>query len=108
MRYADLVTENLDIKDAVLDLLTAMAGEGVESVSIDSLVKELSAQEVDVDAHALFDLLGTLAIVRNVKDNVVYFNADSDQSHYQELKVDPEKQDKTIDKLARKKIKKEI
>jgi hypothetical protein len=108
MRYADLVTEDLDIKDIVLDLLTAMAGEGVESMSLDSLVKELAAQGIDVDAHALFDLLGNLAIVQNVKDNVVYFNADSDQSHYQELKVDPEKQDKTIDKLARKKIKKEI
>lgn len=108
MRYADLVKEDLDIQDKVLDLLTAMAGEGVESVSLDALVKELEVQEIDVDAHALFDLLGNLAIVQNVKDNIVYFNADSDQSHYQELKVDPEKQDKTIDKLARKKIKKEI
>ena len=83
MRYADLVTENLDIKDAVIDLLTAMAGEGVESMSLDSLVKELSAQGIDVDAHALYDLLDHIAIVRNIKDNIVYFNADSDQSHYQ-------------------------
>ena len=109
MRYADLVLiETIDIRDQVLDLLTVMAGEGVESISVELLVKELESQELDVDKNALFDLLGTLAIVRNVKNNVVYFNADSDQSHYQELKVDPEKQNKTIDKLARKKIKKEI
>ena len=34
MRYLDLIAENSDLQDAVLDLLTALAGEGINSIPI--------------------------------------------------------------------------
>ena len=46
-------------------------------------------------------------IVDNIKDDVVYFNSNSEQSGYTN-QVDPEKQDKTIDRMARKQTKKEL
>lgn len=105
MRYSDLIMENTTVQDAALDLLTVMAGEGVSSVSLDVISKELASQSIDVDNTALFDVLDNLAIVKNIKDNVVFFNTDSDASRGDE-EPDPEKQDKTIDKLARKQTKK--
>ena len=32
MRYLDLIAENSDLQDAVLDLLTVLAGEGINSI----------------------------------------------------------------------------
>ena len=107
MRYADLIRENTEIQDAILDLLTSMAGEGLDSIPMDSLIKELSAQGIDIDEMALFDTLSTLAIVRNIKDDVVFFNSDSDQSHYTDM-PDPEQQDKQVSKLAQQQVDKAI
>jgi aryl carrier-like protein len=108
MRFKDLVTENSELEDAVIDLLAVMAGEGVDSVPIASLVKELSNQGIDVDEDALFDVAQNLAIVRNIKDEVIFFNTDSDASRGDPSQPDPEKQDKKIDGMARKQVKKEL
>lgn len=107
MRIFDIIVEDNIAKDAVLDLLTVMAGEELDSVGLDVIQQELSAGGIDIDSSALFDLLDNLAIVRNIKDDVVYFNTDSESSHGS-VKPDPEKQDNTIDKMARKKVKKEM
>ena len=105
MRYSDLIVENTTVQDATLDLLTVMAGEGVSSIPLDTISQELQNQDIDVDSTALFDVLNNLAIVKNIKENVVFFNTDSDASRG-DAEPDPEKQDKTIDKLARKQTKK--
>ena len=57
MRLADLIRENATSKDAVLDLLTAMAGEGLDSIPLETLSDELSHQGIDLDENALFDYL---------------------------------------------------
>ena len=108
MRFSDLIAENSDLQDAVLDLLTVMAGEGINSIPIPVLVKELAKQGIDVDDNSLFDVAQNLAIVRNIKDDVLFFNTDSDASAGDPEQPDPEKQDKQIDKLARKQVKKEL
>lgn len=109
MRYADLVRENTDAQDAVLDLLVSLAGDDVNSIAIDVLVDELGSQGIDVDKKSLFDLLSTLAIVRNIENGVVYFTSDSDQSAgMDDGAPDPEQQDKQVDKLARQQVDKEI
>lgn len=108
MRFADLVTENTELQDAVIDLLAVMAGEGVNSIPLAVLVKELGKQGLDVDEPSLFDIADNLAIVRNIKDGVVFFNTDSDASQGGEQAPDPEQQDKKIDNMARKQVKKEL
>lgn len=108
MRIAEILSEDAtDIRGAVIDLLTIMAGEGLDSVGMDTIIKELSAQGMDVDSNSLFDLLNNLAIVRNIKDDVVFFNTDSDQSHNSDL-PDPEKQKNHVSSMAKKQVDKEL
>ena len=109
MRYTDLVgilREADDVNQAVLDVLTTIAGEGVGTVNFGLIQQELSAQGYDVDDNALFDILNNLAIVRNIENDVVHFNTDSDQSKGQSQETDPEKDKKHVSKLARKQVKK--
>lgn len=106
MRFADLIAENTDLEDSVLDLLAVMAGEGLNSIPISVVQNELSKQGHDVDSNALFDVVQNLAIVRNVKDDVIFFNADSDASAGDPDQPDPEKADKKVDSMARKQVKK--
>jgi hypothetical protein len=109
MRYTDLVgilKEADDINQAVLDVLTTIAGEGVGTANFGLIQQELSAQGYDVDDNALFDILNNLAIVRNIENDVVHFNTDSDQSKGQSRETDPEKDKKHVSKLARKQVKK--
>lgn len=111
MRYNDLTysvfyEDTPDIKSQVLDILSIMAGEGVDSVNMSVLIKSLTSVGISVDNHALFDILDNLAIVRNIKDDVVFFNTDSEASQGLDKEPDGEKQDRQIDKLARKQVKK--
>lgn len=107
MRLLDIISENSTHKDAVLDLLTIMAGEGLDSIPLSVLSGELAKNDIDVDNNALFDLLGSLAIVRNIKDGVAFFNTDSDQSHNTDL-PDPKASKDQVSKLAKKQVDKEM
>ena len=107
MRIADILNELADPKSAVLDLLTVLASEGIDTINISALMDELNKQGIDVDHHSLFDLLDGMAIVRNIKDDIVYFSSDSERSTYSSTE-DPEKQQKTVSKLAKKQVKKEL
>jgi len=107
MRICDIIRENSTVHDAILDLLTALSGEGLDSVPMQSILGDLNSQGIDLDEPGLFDNLSNLAIVRNIKDGVVYFNSDSDQSHYNDM-PDPEAQDKQVSKLAQKQVDKAV
>jgi len=88
MRLLDIISENSTHKDAVLDLLTIMAGEGLDRIPLSVLS-------------------GSLAIVRNIKDGVAFFNTDSDQSHNTDL-PDPKASKDQVSKLAKKQVDKEM
>lgn len=98
MRYSDL------IRNKVIDLITMLDAEGINTVSIDVLSRELNKMGHDADRGTLTKLLDDLPIVDNIKDDVIYFFQGEDDAK----KPDPEKQDNKIDKLARKQVKKEL
>lgn len=106
MRYADLFEISV-VDSKVIDLLSVLSSEGVESVPLASLVGELRAMGVDVDEQSLFDELGNLQIVNNIKDGVVYFNTSSMGASNMN-KVDPEQADKKIKSMAKKQVDKEL
>ncbi len=113
MRINDIILSSIvedqnHINDAVLDIMSIMAGEGIDSVNFNMIIDNLKHQGIDIDEHALFDILDNLAIVRNIKDGVVFFNTDSDSSQNQYKEVDPKKDEKKVAKLARKQVKKEL
>ena len=80
-----------------------MTAEGSTSLSLDTLEKTLDAQNMHVDEQELRDLLDGIPVVNTIKDDVVFFNNDGDVDA-----PDPEKQDKTVAKLAKKKVDKEM
>lgn len=106
MRYADLFEVSV-IDSKVIDLLSVLSSEGVESIPLDSLVKELKSMGVDVDEESLFDEMTNLQIVNNIKDGVVYFNTSSLGATNMN-KVDPEKSKKKIKAMAKKQVDKEL
>ena len=106
MRYADLFEISV-VDSKVIDLLSILSSEGVESIPLASLVKELSAMGMDVDEQSLFDEITNLKIVSNIKDGTVYFNTSSLGASNMN-KVDPEKNKKKIKAMAKKQVKKEL
>lgn len=109
MKYSDIiVVENShrEIVATITDLLTVMAGEGLDSANFDMLKATLRNQGIEINSDMLFDVLDNLAIVRNISDNVVFFHTDSGQRG--EDLPDPKKDEKKVEKLARKQVKKEL
>tara|TARA_B110001454_G_scaffold72784_1_gene70531 strand:+ start:765 stop:1091 length:327 start_codon:yes stop_codon:yes gene_type:complete len=106
MRYADLFEISV-VDSKVIDLLSILSSEGVESIPLDSLVKELTSMGVDVDDESLFDEISSLDIVNNIKDGIVYFNTSSLGATNMN-KIDPEKNKKRIKTMAKKQVKKEL
>lgn len=108
MRFSDILVEFDETSQVVLDIVTIMAGEDTHSLPLDAIQQELGAQGIDIDDNALFDLLQTLAIVDNIKDDIVYFNTDSaahaaGQSGEVDAEVDSEK---VVKSMAKKQVKK--
>ena len=97
MRYNDLIRHTL------IDLLSVMTAEGATSLSLNTIEQTLDAQNMHVDEQELRELLDSIPVVTTVKDDVVFFNNDGDVDA-----PDPEKQDKTVAKLAKKKVDKEM
>ncbi len=97
MRYNDLIRHTL------IDLLSVMTAEGATSLSLNTIEQTLDAQNMHVDEQELRELLDSIPVVNTVKDDVVFFNNDGDVDA-----PDPEKQDKTVAKLAKKKVDKEM
>jgi|TARA_B100001248_G_scaffold255383_1_gene235029 hypothetical protein len=95
-------------KQSIIDLLTVMSGEGIGTVSLETLLGELSKEGINLDKATLFDVLNNLAIVDNIKDDVVYFNTHSKAFKSFDKTSDPEKADNKIDQMARKTVKREL
>lgn len=106
MRYADLF-EFSGIDSKVIDLLSVLSSEGVESIPLASLVDELNAMGVDVDEESLFDEITNISIINNIKDGVVYFNTSS-MGATNMNKIDPEKNKKKVKSMAKKQVDKEL
>lgn len=106
MRFNDLF-EYSEVDNAVVDLLTVLSAEGIDTISMEALVAELESQGLDVDEPSLFDELQNLNMVHNIKDGVVRFHTSSKGANIQHIE-DPERDEKVIDKMARKQVKKEL
>ena len=58
----------------------------------------------EIDHSLLFDILDSIPIVDNIKDDVIFFGRDGKSSS----EPSREQQDNRIDKMARKQVKKDI
>ena len=106
MRFNDLF-EYSEIDSALIDLLTVLSAEGIDSISMEAVMSELESQGHDVDEPSLFDEIEKLPMIHNIKDGVISFHTSSKNANIQHIE-DPEKDEKVIDKMARKQVKKEL
>lgn len=100
MRFNEIICEdrNDDIKQSVLDLISVSSAEGMNSLSIDTIIASLDDMGMNVDHEMLFHLLDTLPIVNNIKDDIAYFGHDTetDSAPFKDQQANK------IDKMARK------
>ena len=105
MRFSEIVVEDTsDIKSIVIDIISVAAAEGMSSLSLDTLAKSLAEMGNEIDHSLLFDILDSIPIVDNIKDDVIFFGRDGKSSS----EPSREQQDNRIDKMARKQVKKDI
>jgi len=102
MRYTDLF-EISQVDSKIIDLLSILSSEGVESIPLEAIVVELVAMGTDVDEQSLFDEMQDLPIVNNIKDGIVYFNTAS-MGASNLNKVDPEASTKKVKAMAKKQV----
>jgi len=109
MRFSDFLAEDDMVRDAVIDIITIMAGEETHSLPLEAIQAELESAGIDIDNNALFDLLDTLPIVDNIQDDVVFFNVDG-PAHAAgmggEEGMDAEQQQGTVKSMAQKQVQK--
>lgn len=108
MRFSDIVLEEDNVTPAVIDLLAILAGEDTRSVPLEVVRDELIAQDIDIDDAALYDLLVPLDIVSKIEDDIVFFNTDSSNFSIGSEEKSREEQKDTVDRMARKKVDKEL
>jgi|TARA_B110000977_G_scaffold165757_1_gene213207 hypothetical protein len=105
MRFSEIVVEDTsDIKSIIIDIISVAAAEGMSSLSLDTLAKSLAEMGNEIDHSLLFDILDSIPIVDNIKDDVIFFGRDGKSSS----EPSREQQDNRIDKMARKQVKKDI
>ena len=105
MRFSDILVEIDETSQAILDIVTIMAGEETHSLPLETIQQELSAQGIDIDDNALFDILQTLVIVDNIKDDVVFFNTDSSAHTAGQSEPDAEvDSEKMVKSMAKKQV----
>ena len=102
MRYTDLF-EISQVDSKIIDLLSILSSEGVESIPLEAIVVELVAMGTDVDEQSLSDEMQDLPIVNNIKDGIVYFNTVS-MGASSLNKVDPEASKKKVKAMAKKQV----
>jgi len=105
MRFSEIVVEDTsDVKSIIIDIISVAAAEGMSSLSIDTLAKSLANMGNEIDHSVLFDVLDSIPIIDNIKDDVVFFGRDGKTSS----EPSKDQQDNHIDKMARKQVKKDI
>ena len=102
MRFNEIICEDrdFDIEQVILDLIAVSRAEGIDSLSLDTIIVSLQDMGMEVDHEMLFQLLDDMSIVNNIKDDIAYFGAD----YQTDSGPSPDQQEKKIDKMARKKV----
>lgn len=108
MRFSDILVEFDNVQDSILDIISLMTGEDTHSLPLEAIQQELFSQGIEISDNSLFDVLTTLAIVDNIKDDIVYFNAHSN-AHSVGNSTDAKEPDEDhVSKMAKKQIDKDL
>jgi hypothetical protein len=105
MRFSEIVEDTSDITSVIIDIISMAAAEGMSSLSIDTIQRSLSEMGNDIDNSMLFDVLDSIPVIDNIKDDVIFFGRDGNTASDEPSK---DQQDNRIDAMARKQVNKDI
>ena len=107
MRYKQLLEGyEEDLRSAIVNILTAINAEGIDTIDTDQLIIDLQAQGFSVDKNSIFKTLELLPIVANATSQTINIRSNDDtRASDAETKS---KEASKIDKLAQKHAKKDL
>jgi len=107
MRYKQLIESYEDeLRSAIVNILTAINAEGIDTIDTDQLIIDLQAQGFSVDKNSIFKTLELLPIVANATSQTINIRSnDVTRATDAETK---DKEGKKIDALAQKHAKKDL
>ena len=73
MRLRQLVENDYtqELQDEIVNLLTAISAEGLETIDTDQLILDLQQQGFSINKNSLFTILNSLPIVANANDETI-------------------------------------
>tara|TARA_B100001093_G_C26555133_1_gene896196 strand:- start:239 stop:568 length:330 start_codon:yes stop_codon:yes gene_type:complete len=107
MRYKQLIEGYEDeLRSAIVNILTAINAEGIDTIDTDQLIIDLQAQGFSVDKNSIFKTLELLPIVANATSQTINIRS-NDVTRASDAQT-KDKEGKKIDALAQKHAKKDL
>jgi len=107
MRYKQLFEDyEEELRSAIVNILTAINAEGIDTIDTDQLIIDLQAQGFSVDKNSIFKTLELLPIVANATSQTINIRS-NDVTRASDAETKSREANK-IDKMAQKHAKKDL
>ena len=97
-----------NLEDDITNLLVAISAEGIGEVDMDQLKTDLQNMGYTIDTKSLFNIVSNLPVVSNASYNKIELVTDVDTSGEDPAQDTEDDDQKTVDDLADKQVKKDL
>ena len=97
-----------NLEDDITNLLVAISAEGIGEVDMDQLKTDLQNMGYTIDTKSLFHIISNLPVVSNASYNKIELVTDVDTSGDDPAQDTEDDDQKTVDDLADKQVKKDL
>jgi imidazole glycerol phosphate synthase subunit HisF len=97
-----------NLEDDITNLLVAISAEGIGEVDMDQLKTDLQNMGYTIDTKSLFNIVSNLPVVSNASYNKIELVTDVDTSGDDPAQDTEDDDQKTVDDLADKQVKKDL
>ena len=97
-----------NLEDDITNLLVAISAEGIGEVDMDQLKTDLQNMGYTIDTRSLFNIVSNLPVVSNASYNKIELVTDVDTSGDDPAQDTEDDDQKTVDDLADKQVKKDL
>jgi hypothetical protein len=97
-----------NLEDDITNLLVAISAEGIAEVDMDQLKTDLQNMGYTIDTKSLFNIVSNLPVVSNASYNKIELVTDVDTSGDDPAQDTEDDDQKTVDDLADKQVKKDL
>ena len=97
-----------NLEDDITNLLVAISAEGIGEVDMDQLKTDLQNMGYTIDTRSLFNIVSNLPVVSNASYNKIELVTDVDTTGDDPAQDTEDDDQKTVDDLADKQVKKDL